>query len=66
MGGTLDIRLASGFVPAVTDVFTLQTFGSRTGTFAIVNGNGHAWTPCYANTSLAVGDPANAAFCAGP
>jgi hypothetical protein len=66
MGGTLDVRLAAGFVPAVTDVFTLQTFGSRVGTFATINGNGHTWTPCYGATSLLLGDPANGAFCAGP
>jgi hypothetical protein len=66
MGGTLDVRLASGFVPAVTDVFTLQTFGSRTGTFATILGNGHAWIPCYGATSLLLGDPANGALCAGP
>ena len=66
MGGTLDVRLASGFVPAVTDVLTLQTFGSRVGTFTTINGNGHTWVPCYGATSLLLGDPANGAFCAGP
>jgi hypothetical protein len=65
IGGTLEVFLVAGFVPSVTQVFTMMTFGSRVGTFAVINGNGHAWTPCYTNTSFTLGDPANGGFCAG-
>ena len=65
-GGTLRVFLVAGFVPAVTDVFTTHTFGSRTGTYAVIDGNGHTWVPCYTATQLSLGDPGNGAFCAGP
>ncbi|HET7697241.1 MAG TPA: PKD domain-containing protein [Vicinamibacterales bacterium] len=65
-GGTYAVFLVAGFTPAVNDVFTMFTYGSRTGTFSVVNGNGHAWVPCYGAASLLLGDPANAGFCAGP
>ena len=40
LGGTLEIRTASGFAPAVWDSFTVLTCGTRTGTFTNVTWNG--------------------------
>ena len=65
LGGTLDVQLVNGFVPAVSHEFTLLTFGSRIGTFGAVNGNGHTYASCYSTTSVKLGDPANPLFCGG-
>ncbi len=38
LGGTLNITLADGFVPAIGDTFTILMAGSATGQFTAVNG----------------------------
>jgi hypothetical protein len=38
LAGTLNIQLAAGFEPAVGDTFQILTYGSHTGTFAVING----------------------------
>jgi hypothetical protein len=39
INGTLDLRLVDGFVPNVSDVFTVFTYASRTGTFVTITDN---------------------------
>jgi uncharacterized repeat protein (TIGR01451 family) len=62
LGGTLDLRLVPGFTPTNGQQFDLLTFGTRIGTFAVVNGNGQTYTPSYTPTgvTLIVGDPGSA------
>src|SRR5262249_21339695 len=38
LGGTLDVYLDGGFVPAASDVFTVMTYAGRVGTFSILRG----------------------------
>ena len=56
LDGTLDLELVGGFTPVVGDRFTVMTFGSRSGTFPIVQGNilggGLTLTPVYSATDL--------------
>jgi hypothetical protein len=47
LDGTLTVHLIKGFVPNSGDSFTIMTFGSGTGTFATLNGDGPAFTPSY-------------------
>jgi hypothetical protein len=55
-GGTLTVRTAGGFVPAVGQEFTIFTFTSRQGTFATVTGlelgNGQKYRVIYENTAI--------------
>jgi len=38
LGGTLNVSLVGGFLPAIGDTFEILTFASRTGDFATVTG----------------------------
>ena len=62
LGGTLDLRLVPGFTPTNGQQFDLLTFGTRTGMFAVVNGNGQTYMLSYTPTgvTLIVGDPGSA------
>jgi hypothetical protein len=51
-GGTLNVLLHSGFVPTVGQQFNVLQFGSRTGTFATINGNGVTYDALYTPTGL--------------
>jgi hypothetical protein len=50
LGGTLNFSLLDSFTPSVNDIFSLLTFGSRSGTFGTLNlptlGTG-TWDPRY-------------------
>ena len=51
LGGTLDVQLVNGFIPSSGDMFGVLSYSSRTGTFSVVNGNGHTYVPtvqCHA------------------
>src|SRR5262249_7811576 len=37
LAGTLDVTLTGGFTPALGDTFPFMTYGSRSGSFGIVN-----------------------------
>lgn len=56
LGGSLNVQLVNGFVPVAGEQFTILTCGSRTGTFAILNGtylgNGLALVPVYTSTNV--------------
>ena len=57
IGSTLDVTLATPFVPTAGDSFEIMTFGSRTGEFDTVTGaglidNGTFLLPVYSDTSL--------------
>jgi len=54
INGTLDLRLVDGFVPSVSDVFTVFTYASRTGTFVTITDNdaAHLFNPTYNATNL--------------
>jgi hypothetical protein len=45
--GTLTVNLINGFRPERGDSFTIMTFGSGTGTFANINGDGPSFSPFY-------------------
>jgi hypothetical protein len=47
LDGTLTVNLINGFVPNSGDSFPVLTFGSGTGVFATVNGDGPLFTPSY-------------------
>jgi hypothetical protein len=47
LDGTLIVNLTGGFVPNSGDGFQVLTFGSGTGVFATVNGDGPLFTPSY-------------------
>jgi uncharacterized repeat protein (TIGR01451 family) len=52
LGGTLDVALQGGFVPADGTSFNVLTFGTRTGIFATIDGNGQEYTANYTATGL--------------
>ena len=54
INGTLDLRLVDAFVPNVSDVFTVFTYASRTGTFVTITDNdaAHLFNPTYNATNL--------------
>jgi hypothetical protein len=47
LDGTLTVSLTGGFVPNGGDSFTIMTFGSGSGAFARIDGDGPAFTPSY-------------------
>src|SRR5262249_22598490 len=47
LDGTLTVNLINGFVPNSGDSFQVLTYGSGTGVFATVNGDGPLFTPSY-------------------
>jgi hypothetical protein len=47
LDGTLTVNLINGFVPNSGDGFTVLTFGSATGAFASINGDGPLFTPTF-------------------
>jgi hypothetical protein len=52
LDGTLTVRLINGFVPNSGDSFTIMTFGSGTGAFATLNGDGPLFTPSFDPTGV--------------
>jgi hypothetical protein len=56
LGGTLDVTLTNGFVPASGDSFVIMSYGSTTGAFATTNlpalGGGLSWNVAVGATSL--------------
>jgi hypothetical protein len=52
LGGTLDVLLADGFTPTVGQDFNVLQFGTRTGTFATINGNGVTYDALYTSNGL--------------
>lgn len=57
LDGTLDVSLINGFSPGTGDSFQVMTYGSRTGTFATINGNGQTYTPNYNANDLTLVAP---------
>src|SRR5262249_39645009 len=47
LDGTLTVNLTGGFVPSSGDSFQVLTFGSGTGVFATIDGDGPLFTPRY-------------------
>jgi hypothetical protein len=47
LDGTLTVVLVNGFVPTSGDSFAVLTFGSESGVFATINGDGPLFTPNY-------------------
>jgi hypothetical protein len=47
LDGTLTVNLVNGFVPQSGDAFAILTFGSGSGVFAALNGDGPLFTPRY-------------------
>jgi hypothetical protein len=47
LAGTLDVTLTNGFVPVSGNTFDVMTYGTRTGTFTTISGNGHTYAPTY-------------------
>jgi hypothetical protein len=47
LDGTLTVNLVNGFVPQSGDGFQVLTFGSGSGVFAALNGDGPLFTPRY-------------------
>ena len=54
LDGTLNVTVGEGFVPAIGDDFQLLTYGSHSGTFATIDGNGLAFSPTYNATNLTI------------
>jgi uncharacterized repeat protein (TIGR01451 family) len=52
LAGTLEVALLGGFVPPAGTPFNVLTFGSRSGTFATIDGNGQDYTANYTATGL--------------
>jgi hypothetical protein len=56
LSGTLDVKFATGFTPAVGSTYKVMTYGSHSGQFATVNvtglASGLAVTPQYNGTDL--------------
>jgi hypothetical protein len=56
LNGTLNVSLINGFVPTNGNQFTVMSFGSLSGTFAVKNGlnlgNGLVLLPVYSSTNL--------------
>jgi hypothetical protein len=56
-GGTLDVRLMDGFIPASGDTFTLFAHPSRSGEFEAVLGNGETYIATYGPSTFTVRKP---------
>ena len=52
LDGTLTVNLTGGFVPSSGDSFQVLTFGSGTGVFATIDGDGPLFTPSYDPTDV--------------
>jgi hypothetical protein len=52
LDGTLTVNLVNGFVPQSGDGFAVVTFGSGSGVFATINGDGPLFTPHYDPTEV--------------
>jgi hypothetical protein len=52
LDGTLTVQLINGFVPPSGDRFPVLTFGSGTGAFATLNGDGPLFTPSFDPTDV--------------
>jgi hypothetical protein len=52
LDGTLTVHLINGFQPESGASFQILTFGSESGTFATINGDGPALTPHYNATDV--------------
>jgi hypothetical protein len=52
LDGTLTVHLINGFQPESGASFQILTFGSGSGTFATINGDGPAFTPRYNATDV--------------
>jgi hypothetical protein len=57
LGGTLDVKTVGGFVPASGDGFDVLTYGSRSGEFASIQGNGETYTASYGSSALTLTKP---------
>jgi hypothetical protein len=56
LGGTLDVVWLGGFVPAISNSFTVVTYGSFSGLFSPLNlPAGPAWQTNYTSTALILG-----------
>jgi hypothetical protein len=54
IGGTLDVKLANGFVPSSGNAFLILTSSSLSGAFSTIQGNGHTYTPTQTATTLTI------------
>jgi hypothetical protein len=52
LDGTLTVHLINGFQPNSGDSFVILTFGSGSGVFATINGDGALFTPSYDATDV--------------
>lgn len=52
LGGTLNVHLINGFVPAATDLFKIMNYGSHTGAFAHLNTTGTGLIVAYSSTGV--------------
>jgi hypothetical protein len=52
LDGTLTVHILNGFQPTSGASFVILTFGSGTGTFATIDGDGPAFTPSYDPTDV--------------
>jgi hypothetical protein len=52
LDGALTVNLINGFQPNAGDSFTIMTFGSGTGAFATLDGDGPLFTPSYDPTEV--------------
>jgi hypothetical protein len=57
LGGTLDVQTIGGFVPAIGNSFDLLTYGSRSGEFGTIQGNGEIYTATYGSSALTLTRP---------
>jgi hypothetical protein len=52
LDGTLQVSLVDGFTPSSGDSFQVMTYGSRSGSFATINGNGQSYVANYNSNDL--------------
>ena len=57
LGGTLDVQTINGYTPPGASTYTVLTYGSRSGAFATLNGNGETYTTTYGATNLGLTHP---------
>jgi hypothetical protein len=57
LGGTLDVRLINGFTPASGQQFNVITFGTRTGQFTTLIGNGENYDVTYGTSAVTLIKP---------
>jgi hypothetical protein len=57
LDGTLNLSLINGFTPGAGDSFQVLNYGSHSGAFATINGNGQTYTPTYGATNLTLAVP---------